>query len=86
MELPSKMSYTMELAGVIDMGTSTQVLRPDGIKYIFIKGQEVCDTHSAYYTVEKINSAPRHLSNSREDASLGSSIRHTKPWSNAKRR
>ena len=78
------MAYTMELAGIIDIGKSSQALGPADIKYIFVKGQEVCDTHFVYYTVAEINSTPRNLSNSRERANSGSSIRHTKPSSNPK--
>lgn len=37
----------MELAGVVGMGMSQEALRPDLLKYVFVKDQEVCDTHFA---------------------------------------
>lgn len=42
-QLQSKMPYVIELAGIIDMGKSSQVLGPADIKYIFVKGQETSD-------------------------------------------
>lgn len=39
----------MELAGIIGMGTPQDGIRPDLLKYIFVKGPEVCTALGSSY-------------------------------------
>lgn len=43
----------MELAGIIGMGTPQDGIRPDILKYIFVKGPEVCNAlESSYFDAD----------------------------------
>lgn len=39
----------MELAGIIGMGTPQEGIRPDMLKYVFVKGSEVCNALDPSY-------------------------------------